>query len=298
MGDFNINLLNYNSHSETNNFINLIISHYLLPHTLHPTRVTDHSAAIIDNTFSNSLESDTPSGSLLSQISDHFPQFLVIKNTTVVYRHCTLFHDDYSKFAGSSFINDFTGLSWDFLNETDLNINSKFDTLYEKVHETAIKHVPLKKVTLKQLKLRSKPWIDSHIQKPIKHWDRLLHKFRKTHCNTTEELYKKFRNIVVSENRKSRIKYFDDYFRSNKSYIKSFSQVLNALSIVNQKILSKISLSLLLIAKPTRMLKKWPMCSITSLSMFLTKSVLEYPEQKILRTLYLTWDLHKGSLMG
>ena len=89
--------------------------------------------------------------------------------------------------------------SWDFPNETNLNINSKFDTLYEKVHETAIKHVPLKKVTPKQLKLRSKPWIDFHTQKLIKHRDRLLHKLRKTHCNTTEELYKKFRNRVVSD---------------------------------------------------------------------------------------------------
>ena len=135
MGDFNIDLLNYDSHSETDNFINLMIFHYLLPHILHPTRITDNSATIIDNIFSNGLESDTISGSLLSQISDHFPQFLVIKNTTVDYRHCTL---DYSKFAESSFVSDFTGLSWDFLNETNLNINSKFDTLYEKVHETAM----------------------------------------------------------------------------------------------------------------------------------------------------------------
>ena len=133
---------------------------------MHPT--------IIDNIFSNGLESDTISDSLLSQISDHFPQFLVIKNTTVDYKHCTLFQHDYFRFAESSFINDFTGLSWNFLNETNLNINSKFDTLYEKAHETAIKHVPLKKVTPKQLNLRSKPWIDSHIQKLIKHWDRLL----------------------------------------------------------------------------------------------------------------------------
>ena len=99
----------------------------------------------------------------MSQISDNFPQFLVIKNTTVYYRHCTLFQYDYSKFVESSFINDFTGLSWDFLNETNLNTNSKFDTVYDKVHETAITHLPLKKVTTRQLKLRSKPWIDSHI---------------------------------------------------------------------------------------------------------------------------------------
>ena len=55
MGDFDINLLNYNSHSETNDFIHFMISHYFLSHILHPTRVTDHSATIIDNIFLNSL---------------------------------------------------------------------------------------------------------------------------------------------------------------------------------------------------------------------------------------------------
>ena len=53
MGDFNVNLLNYESHGETNEFINTMVSHYLLPHILHPTRVTDHSATVIDNIFSN-----------------------------------------------------------------------------------------------------------------------------------------------------------------------------------------------------------------------------------------------------
>ena len=51
MGDFNVNLLNYESHNETNDFINTMVSHYLLPHILHPTRVTDHSATVIDNIF-------------------------------------------------------------------------------------------------------------------------------------------------------------------------------------------------------------------------------------------------------
>ena len=31
VGDFNINLLKYQSHSETNDFINVMVSHYLLP---------------------------------------------------------------------------------------------------------------------------------------------------------------------------------------------------------------------------------------------------------------------------
>ena len=111
MGDFNINLLNYQSHSETNDFINLMVSHYLLPHILHPTRVTDHSATIIDNIFTNNAESDTISGNILSQISDHFPQFLIMKNVTIDYRNVTLFQHDYSKFSEQAFVNSFNKLS-------------------------------------------------------------------------------------------------------------------------------------------------------------------------------------------
>ena len=113
MGDLNINLYNYCSHTETNHFINLLVSNYLLPHILHPTRVTDHSTTIIDNIFSNNCELDTLSGDLLSQISDYFPQFLIIKNVTVDYRNCSLFQYDYYKFNDQSFINDFKELLWE-----------------------------------------------------------------------------------------------------------------------------------------------------------------------------------------
>ena len=107
MGDFNINLYNYCSHTETNDFTNLMVSNYLLPHNLHPTRVTDHSATIIDNSFfQNNYELDTLSGNLLSQISDHLLQFLIIKNVMADYRNCSLFQYDF-KFTEQSFINDF-----------------------------------------------------------------------------------------------------------------------------------------------------------------------------------------------
>ena len=39
-----------------------MISHYLLPHILHPTRVTDHSATVIDNIFSNNTVHESVSG--------------------------------------------------------------------------------------------------------------------------------------------------------------------------------------------------------------------------------------------
>ena len=79
MGDFNINLLNYESHRDTNEFINSMVSHCLLPHILQPPRVTDHSATVIDNIFTYATKFDTTSGNILNQLADHFSQFLILK---------------------------------------------------------------------------------------------------------------------------------------------------------------------------------------------------------------------------
>ena len=49
MGDFNINLLDYASHTPTSDFINNFFSHSLLPCIHHHTRVSEYSASVIDN---------------------------------------------------------------------------------------------------------------------------------------------------------------------------------------------------------------------------------------------------------
>ena len=88
-------------------------------------------------------------------------------------------------------------------------------------------------LTKSNSKLQSKPWITPHIQKLIKHRDKLLRKLKKSHSKNTEELYKKFRNRVVSENTKSKFNYFDTYFQANKSNMKNLWTDIK--SIINTK---------------------------------------------------------------
>ena len=83
MGDFSLNLLNYETHSDTNDFLNSAISYSLLPYILHPTRVTEHFATVTDNIFSNITVCESTSGKILSQISDHFPQFLSLQRNVL-----------------------------------------------------------------------------------------------------------------------------------------------------------------------------------------------------------------------
>ena len=79
LGDFNINLLNYDIHPPTNEFLDSLSSHNFLPHILHPSRVTTNSKTLID-IFSNMDVPSIISGNLTASISDHLPQFLVAPN--------------------------------------------------------------------------------------------------------------------------------------------------------------------------------------------------------------------------
>ena len=78
MGDFNLNLLNSDSHLPTDEFLNSLGTYFYSPHILQPTRITSHSATLIDNIFFNSLSHHTVSGNVLYDLSDHLPNFLII----------------------------------------------------------------------------------------------------------------------------------------------------------------------------------------------------------------------------
>ena len=80
LGDFNIDLLNYNVHNPTNEFLDSLASNSFLPYILQPTRITSHSKTLIDNIFTNVILPDSISGNLTATISDHLPQFLTVPN--------------------------------------------------------------------------------------------------------------------------------------------------------------------------------------------------------------------------
>ena len=69
LGDFNSDLLSYNSHTSPANLANLHFSKQLLPYVLHPFRVSGNSATLIVNIFSNICDQETVSGNILIQLT-------------------------------------------------------------------------------------------------------------------------------------------------------------------------------------------------------------------------------------
>lgn len=87
MGDFNLNLLNYDSNEDTNNFLNLVQSHSLIPLILKLTRLTSR-------TNTNLINIEHTAGNLTYAIYDHLPQFAILEtkspstNSNTCYERC------------------------------------------------------------------------------------------------------------------------------------------------------------------------------------------------------------------
>ena len=75
-GDFNINFHNYESHVETEYFLNNIFSYFQYPTITRPTRFCFTTSTLIDNNVVNTIN-DYYSGLLVSGLSDHFQVFFI-----------------------------------------------------------------------------------------------------------------------------------------------------------------------------------------------------------------------------
>ena len=62
--DFNVNLLNYNVHQPTNDFLYSLACNSIIPYVLQQTGLTSRSKTLIDNIFSNIFTSEIISGNL------------------------------------------------------------------------------------------------------------------------------------------------------------------------------------------------------------------------------------------
>ena len=78
MGDFNLDLLKAATHGPTSDFLGELTSGGLYPLISLPTRLTDTTATLIDNIWTNNVRAKIGSGLVTVRISDHLPIFAFI----------------------------------------------------------------------------------------------------------------------------------------------------------------------------------------------------------------------------
>ena len=180
LGDFNINLLNYNDHQPTNDFLDSLDCNSFIPYISHPTRITSHSKTLIDNIFSNFISPEIISGNTTANISDHLPQFSFVPNTVSnpSTQKSNYYERDGSKFKQENFILDYFDKDWaDLLQIDQQNVNLSMASFLNNINSILDVHAPLKKVSKYILKFKTKPWITPALQKSISIKNNLLKKF-------------------------------------------------------------------------------------------------------------------------
>ena len=204
LGDFNIDLLKFNSCSSVCNFLDELSSSYFMPQVFLPSRITRSTKTLIDNIFCNIPQSSEQniSANLTTTYSDHLPQVLLIpgfywyKNV----RKSNVFIRDWKTFNNATFSANYKSTDWSNVMQIDKgNPNHSFHNYIKEVEKIISNHAPLRKPGKRELKFQSKPWISSGLQKSIAIKNKLFGKFIKnTNSIIKEKLhndYKSYRNI-------------------------------------------------------------------------------------------------------
>ena len=93
--------------------LNTLGSYEFHPQILKTTRITYHSATLIDNIFFNSLEHYAISGSIVCGITDHLANFLIITKLSNPPKIFKLYKRDYSRLDNDMLISEASKVNWE-----------------------------------------------------------------------------------------------------------------------------------------------------------------------------------------
>ena len=192
MGDFNIDLLKHKIHNPTSSFIDCLFSNYFLPLIHKPTRITETTATLIDNIFTNFTDLSLKSATLFCDISDHLPIFQIASLDGQSHRGNGM--PSFFRCINFRTINEFhcgqQDFGWDALFLCD-NPNNSYDVFISNLSNLYHAHFPIRCVhRTKQFK----PWMTTGVLNSIKHKNKLYKKFLSTPNNVNRSIYNRFRN--------------------------------------------------------------------------------------------------------
>ena len=88
--DSNIDLLKYDQYGPTNTLVNSLAEHGFVPVISRPTRITSHSATLIDHIFVNNIGAVTKTGIATIDLSDHLAPFV---NILIDKEKCNIYEE-------------------------------------------------------------------------------------------------------------------------------------------------------------------------------------------------------------
>ena len=232
-GDFNIDLLQYDTNNVTNYFIDLLYRFGLHPLITRPTRITSHSNSLIDNIFTTNL-SDIHSGLIINDLSDHLPIFLMFeynhnKSKNIIYNTKRVVNDRNL----NAMANKLKETNWNEVLASE-DVNDMYNTFSAKLKNIYNTTCPVT-VSKQKLgrKMPDKPWLTNSLKQACKKKNLLYRQFLKKGSTASEERYNNYKNKLTGRLRYCEIKHFTDLLEKTQGNIKETWKIINCL--INKK---------------------------------------------------------------
>ena len=220
LGDMNIDLLKYNDHMKTNSYIDDIFACGFITTITKPTRVTDHSATLIDHVYTNKVSSPYETGIIITDVADHFGTYYIATDNSKAQTNPTILQKRSYSSKNIDIFNqilmqtDFSSVIHEPSAQTAYNI---FSEKIKVIHNQAF---PLKVIRTKNRKRRD-PWITEALIKASKTKAK-LHKIKLKKPSENNCLkYKAYNAELNKLKRKSKIDYFAKQINDHKHDMKA-----------------------------------------------------------------------------
>ena len=227
--DQNLDLLKSDEHASTRKFLDTILDNELWPVITRPTRITQHSATLIDNIYiSKNLQRKFDSLILIDDITDHLPTIALLRQTKITdkspieYTSRKLNDKKIQQIHRKLLETDWNGT----LNSDDVNVNT--GRLMDEIKKTMDTIAPLETIRILGKHRFSEPWLTKGLEAATRK-NRKLYK-KTLHRNHLEEdviAYKKHRNLLNRLRRTARQQYYNNKSLEYKNNTKKLWALIN-----------------------------------------------------------------------
>ena len=158
-GDFNLDILQFNTNKYISDYIDLTFSCGFLQYVTKPTRIQNNCASIIDHILSNDVNDDCVTNILCTSISDHFPLLHYINaNNQNLNKNTSHITRNFSNHNINRFKENLASLSWEHVT-TLTNAQTAFDSFSDTFNELFNLHFPAVSKKLNRNYHKIEPWM-------------------------------------------------------------------------------------------------------------------------------------------
>ena len=234
-GDFNVDLLKFESHPEVSRFLDILINYNFMPASILPTRITDTSSTLIDHLYyrSNAINpslilQNALNGCLVTDITDHLANFLVLPLPMIK----TIIPDRpliriFSKTNKDYFLNELNSCDWATLVYNNSDVDIAFNNFSSTLQLSYEKCFPLTRLSRKRSK--DKKWVTPGILKCINHKNSLYKKWIISKNTIDKEQYKAYLTVFNRTIKVAQSSYYLRTFDKSTNSIKSLWKEINKL---------------------------------------------------------------------